>query len=146
MRMLIEMGEAAEPMLRAKLQDKGLELEVVVRIQKILASADPVEGILSGRYKELGWASGFANSGDPEKVSYFRLFGAKRVAEGVAVNFDWQNGSMELRLHGRTLSGRYRQDNATGHIEFTFDARGEFVSGRWDDDTCDGHWEKAFMR
>ncbi len=143
---LIAMGDDVVPNLELLLRDKEMDIEARARIRIIIESFDLLKVMLSGRYKDFGWASGFANDGDDKRDSFFRITRVVRSAGGVAVSYDWQEGVMELHQDGRVLSGRWVQGKNTGPVEFTFDERGKFISGRWLDDNGDGRWHKAFLR
>lgn len=146
-RKLTALGHLAIPSFEAKLREPNVEPEVVTRIEMVLDLLDPERGLLSGRFKEHGWAAGGANDHDPNRVTYFRILSVERTSTGLRVSYDWQQGILELQRNGTVLSGTWRQEGSSGMIELNFDADGKFIDGRWNDDkTPDHHWEKAFLR
>ncbi|NUN07786.1 MAG: hypothetical protein HUU54_01260 [Ignavibacteriaceae bacterium] len=66
----------------------------------------------------------------------------KQSGQNITGTYPHSNGRIEGSLNGRTLSGRWYQDNGTGKLEFNFNEDATAFTGKWgyNEATPSGTW------
>jgi hypothetical protein len=127
--------------------DPDLDPEIALRLKTVLQGLDLVEGMLAGRWREVGWWMDDADDPSGKKtMRFFKITSVTRQGECLVATYDYKSGVMELRQKGQVLSGPWREGERSGEFEFSFDQAGKFLSGRWNSFDNPKEWNEAVLR